>query len=485
MDQIRRVSSFLVKRFFDKIVRLVTILLPKMEAIVSPTMYTCGICVEDFPEEGVVKHCEGKHVFCHQCMDDWIEKMFGKNEDGGEGGAGAGGGAEAGGDGPPTNRYTEHEGEKDDHNLKGIRNLLYLQEATCPLCREKISIVDPIVAEKGFRNAREFTGTIVKYWCNSIYIENKNKNGKIKPDPDAIGENGLIKKMEATYLNGKKHGPYRMWSPVGKPRIVCEFVNGRFHGTFTNYLYDHGRKNSEVEYVDGLKNGPYRNWFFNGNLKREGQFIHGKEDGEWTEWHDSGKRGKPVKKMEAFYVAGLKEGLWREWRPDGTLYFESNYQGGLTHGEEKRYHPDGVTMKVLEIHNRGLPLLHKSWWPNGNPECEYGYLGGMMHGPYQLWWETGQIKVSRGYKNGDHHGLFQMWAKNGIIHKEYHYHDDELHGLYQEWDSATGKLLKKMTYCEGRIDLVYVVREDGTEVTLKYADMIDPILKMHLQEDDP
>ncbi len=441
--------------------------------------YTCGICMEDFPEEGVVKHCDGKHIFCHQCMDDWIEKMFGKNEDG------AGGES---GDLPSTNGYTEHEGEKDDHNLKGIRNLLYLREATCPLCREKIVVVDPIVAEKGFRDAREFTGTIVKYWT-SYNLGNKNGNGsgngKIKPDPDAIGDGGLIKRIEVTYLNGKKHGSYRMWSHCGKPRIVCEFMNGRLHGTFTNYLYDHGRKNYEVEYVDGLKNGPYRSWFFNGNLKREGQYLHGKEDGEWVEWHDCGKRGKPVKKMEAFYVGGLKEGLWREWRPDGTLYFECNYQGGLQHGEEKRYHPDGVTMKVLEIHDRGLPTHHKSWWPNGNLECEYGYLGGMMHGHYQLFWESGQKKVSRWYKNGDYHGLFQMWAENGVLEKEFNYENDELHGLYQEWDPATGKLLKKMTYHEGRIDLVHVTRADGTELTLKYADVIDPILTKHLNEEAP
>ncbi len=40
------------------------------------TTYTCGICAKEFPEEGVVKYCDGKHVFCCTCFEGWVKKSM-------------------------------------------------------------------------------------------------------------------------------------------------------------------------------------------------------------------------------------------------------------------------------------------------------------------------------------------------------------------------------------------------------------------------
>lgn len=38
---------------------------------------------------------------------------------------------------------------------------------------------------------------------------------------------------------------------------------------------------------------------------------------------------------------GARTGAWREWREDGSLYLKTHYVGGLTHGDQPEFHPDG------------------------------------------------------------------------------------------------------------------------------------------------
>ena len=305
----------------------------------SATTYTCGICVEEFPEDGVVKYCDGKHVFCRGCFDGWIKKslnelnernVFEKITD-----------------------LVEHYCHEKDKNVGMIPEFIYTG-IKCPVCREMIHMA-PL--EEGF--PLNYTGPFSK---------------EISPPP---GNSGNIMragtmdvgKVECYYLNGKKHGPFKSYNSNGEVKIECEFVNGRLEGSYIYWGKYMVHKIYEITYVNGVMNGP-KKWY-----SEDGEALSRKEtyqDGLLCEEVKYGLIGE-IKDISTYHRGTLirVEG----WHPNGKLYYDLSFSGNaIKHGVCKIWHNNGLISNIKHWRNGVKCGIHQSFDEEGKliKEKDYG-----------------------------------------------------------------------------------------------------------------
>jgi antitoxin component YwqK of YwqJK toxin-antitoxin module len=298
---------------------------------------TCGICVEEFPEEGVVKYCDGKHVFCKGCFDGWIKKsldelnernVFEKITD-----------------------LVEHYCHEKDDNVCMIPEFIYTG-IKCPVCREMIHMA-PL--QDGI--PLNYTGPFSK---------------EITPNP---GNSGNIMragtmdvgKVECHYLNGKKHGPFKSYNSNGEVKIECEFVNGRLEGSYIYWGKYMVHKIYEITYVNGVMNGP-KKYYDGATLSREQIY----QDGllcEQKKYELTGEIGS---------IRTYDQGtLIREkgWHPNRNLEFDIGFSGeGFKHGECKIWHDNGLISNIEHWRNGVKYGIHQWFDEEGKliEEKDYG-----------------------------------------------------------------------------------------------------------------
>ena len=285
-----------------------------MEAVAivpSTTTYICGICMDDFPEEGVVKHCGGKHIYCRECFDSWVSTSTCN---------------EIQEDDSIYSSIVEH--YCNDPTTYHIPELIYKTKTQCPTCRGEIRLMDD-----GFDE--NYTGTITK-------------------NVHCYGGNYLI---ECSYLNGKKHGSYkRSLLSNGKVMATCEFVNGRIQDTYTAYEYmrlGNGRgklyKLCEIPYVDGNIDGVARFWHNKDQMLGEKSYQSGLQHGEEKRWYQNGI----LKENSIYHLGNIVSS--KEWLENGNPLLELNYNPlikGQKHGVQKQWHCTG-NIKAICHYNYG------------------------------------------------------------------------------------------------------------------------------------
>jgi antitoxin component YwqK of YwqJK toxin-antitoxin module len=294
-----------------------------MEAVAivpSTTTYTCGICMDDFPEEGVVKHCEGRHIFCRECFNTWNSTYSQTTCNEG---------------------LTTIEHYSNDSTTHHIPELIYKIKTKCPICRKEIRLTDDGITE-------DYTGKLTKNvpcYCNNYHIE-------------------------CSYLNGKKHGSYKRTHLNGSVMTMCEFINGRIQGLYT--VYDYIRLNSssekyyklyEAQYVDGNIDGIVHYWYANGNMYLEERYKAGIKHGEMKGWHQNGKLDTLT-----IYDHG-KVVSTKMWHVNGNPFLESNFNPlieGQKHGVQKRWHCTG-NLAFVRHYNYGVKCgVHQEFDEHGH-----------------------------------------------------------------------------------------------------------------------
>ena len=306
--------------------------------------YQCGICVEEFPEEGVVKYCDGKHVFCRECIDEWNKHSSIK-----------------------TNNKTQsvehyiHPG--DYYRMSMINDLIYhfVGPVICPICR---TTVDSIVHRTLPEN---YTGTYTK--------EISDHHGNYK--------------IECSYLNGKKHGTYKRFLPDGRVQVECEFLNGRLEGSLMLYwLYKKQEDGKEVEilgkmwelnYVNGMRDGVSRDWTNIDTLCAEITYKAGIKHGETKTWYPNGN----IQLIMTYDQGNIVHA--RQWRDSGVHQHEHNYDPSVKvlqpswlpgeeqkvevssqHGIQKEWHSNG-TLQSISHYNKGVKCgVHQEFDSAGN-----------------------------------------------------------------------------------------------------------------------
>ncbi len=265
----------------------------------TSTKYPCAICTDEVAEEEVVKHCDGKHIFCRECFKAWTDTFTGISNYG-------------------STKSNEHyffstEDGKVDIEASNIPDLIPMH-IVCPICRNYLKT-----------DYHDYTGSVTK-------------------DVPFVHNSRFVHKAECSYLNGKKHGPYRQWTEKETLAVECNFQHGHIEGIFKCWLTN-GRK--EFTYVDGKKHG--KTWFYsakNGKVYDEYIYDHGRllrtksfwengniksdvgydDDGgyKWDGINITGHKNGRVSSI-SYWKKGVQYGLYQKFDTDGNLVSEKDY----------------------------------------------------------------------------------------------------------------------------------------------------------------
>lgn len=119
-----------------------------------------------------------------------------------------------------------------------------------------------------------------------------------------------------------------------KKRNVNIGITDDFYGDLIE-LYETGELKGEASYKDGKKNGPEKMYYLNGQLLVERNFKDGKIDGLQKNYYESGEL-----EGELFYKDGKKEGIAKVYYKNGQLSGEWVFKDGVLM-EQKSYAEDG------------------------------------------------------------------------------------------------------------------------------------------------
>ena len=126
------------------------------------------------------------------------------------------------------------------------------------------------VLEHGFRPAEGYTG-VWRTWY---------ENGK--------------KMSESTKVENVRHGLCREWDTKGNLIASGQYRNGEpYEGTFRDWYYLHGDLQKHCysisRYRQGKRDGPYCLWTKDGRKLAEGRYANDKREGIWIWWTWDGK----------------------------------------------------------------------------------------------------------------------------------------------------------------------------------------------------
>jgi hypothetical protein len=130
-----------------------------------------------------------------------------------------------------------------------------------------------------------------------------------------------------------------------------------------------------------------------------------------------------AKKSASYFLGGEKVGF-RQWDGEGRLEFESALRGGVRHGHEYRFHPNGR-------------LLEKET-----------YREGRLHGVGRQWAEDGRLLVT--WKLVDGTGL-DLWCNDdGTLAEEHHCPREGELGYARQWNGDERTVWQEYFYVLGR-----------------------------------
>ena len=328
-----------------------------MMGVTSSAMtYTCGICVEEFPEDGVVKYCNGKHIFCRGCFDGWKEKSLIEMDQFGK-----------------FTNVTEHYCDKYDMYVGMIPDLI-CKDVPCPLCREKIVLLNQ-------EEIASFTGTVSKSLTRTPFDDNESTIMLQQIHSGyRVPKDTVTYTVECSFLNGKKHGLFKRVGYFLDTVEECRFENGLIQGTCI--ITVNTQVIMEMPYVDGKIHGVLRKWYFNENgsgekrLKAHTNYQMGKREGEDRSYYEDG-----TNKYSA--IADNNCNIHRtEWWRNGNLRSIIDYQVKVPGSDDF-------------IHT------YRTWYKNGNPQEVITTKDLRKYGIYQKYDLSGNLVLEHDYGEGD------------------------------------------------------------------------------------
>ncbi len=228
-------------------------------------METCGICLEEFSIENIVKPCKesNKHIFCKTCFEEWISTFQEQN----------------------------NQNENDNYYFLG-NDENSSNPPSCPVCRGKVIIsnnnceiyddIGNMISIKDYVNNKSSTHFFVKK-----YYISKNNTRKIKYEfymapfsiKDQLHYSKTLLETSQTYSNIHPHIQFSL-NIFDKPYIIL-------HGLFIEY-YENGnikmRKNMNSNYHHGL----YETFYENGNPEIICNYDYNKLHGSYILYHENG-----------------------------------------------------------------------------------------------------------------------------------------------------------------------------------------------------
>ncbi len=241
----------------------------------------CIICLEEYPEEEILKFCEDKHIYCKECFEEYVKKV----------------------------------GRED--NLE------------CPYCRSEIKIgreeVSIINGKKEGLYRKYFRSGELNLECN--YEDNK-KVGLLR----RWFKDGVLN-MEINYINDKKEGISKEWYNNGQLKLIMNWKHDIENG-FTEKWYPNGKKEYEYNIKAGQFDGVMKAYLEDGTLVFKGEYEGGMMNGIIEIMNNNGKirevyqYRKNVKIYEAKYYDN-KSTYFRAYDTHETLIFTISMYIGM------------------------------------------------------------------------------------------------------------------------------------------------------------
>ncbi len=106
-------------------------------------------------------------------------------------------------------------------------------------------------------------------------------------------------------------------------------------GKFIGYYLDNSKR-ADCDYVNGRKHGLYRHWSPKGQLLAKIDYVEGQISGQCIEWNQRG-----IKIYHCGFLNGKEHGLYRDWYPNGQSRLTCHFSAGTLNGDWEMYDPSG------------------------------------------------------------------------------------------------------------------------------------------------
>jgi antitoxin component YwqK of YwqJK toxin-antitoxin module len=212
-------------------------------------------------------------------------------------------------------------------------------------------------------------------------------------------------KNEGLMVNGKRHGKWVLYNPIGI-------------------------EVSRLHYEAGLQSGPQITFHSNGKPKTEFTSDSNYIVGRYTEYHPNGKV-----KMTGHYNKAGQMGEWLTYYINDSLETRAFYNDGLMVGRVLNYSPMGILTHEMFYDNEGnyIRTIHHNHlgqiitdanhqygdhtftanYPNGKTWISTGISSNLLHGTSQIFYPNGKLKTETPYLYGRPHGTIKHWDYNG------------------------------------------------------------------------
>ncbi len=151
-------------------------------------------------------------------------------------------------------------------------------------------------------------------------------------------------------------------------------------------------------------------------------------------------------RWEKNYVGGLQHGSERWWHPNGQLRWEQPFEFGHEHGTRRCWYATGQLAGEKPDHEG----LQRWWYPCGALWGDLNWAGGQREGTSHTFHANGRLEVEENWRGGKRSGDAALaWHDDGARKYVFPHDDDgEQHGTLREWDKE-GTLVYEREWVHG------------------------------------
>ncbi|MFC1479943.1 toxin-antitoxin system YwqK family antitoxin [Candidatus Omnitrophota bacterium] len=208
------------------------------------------------------------------------------------------------------------------------------------------------------------------------------------------------------FSESEKDGIRKEYNDDGKLKSETTYENGKKNGPFKLYSYEKGKQyvHEEGTYKDGEKEGIKKSYYPNGKLRYEISYRNGSYDGRSVHYHSNGKIRSDYVYKKGFPVDGVRV----NYHSDGKVSQKLSYKNGQEDGVTKWYYGNGNIKGETLIIKGKTTGVEKKYYPNGKLEFESFSEGGMR--TQRQYNEDGSVKNEKTWD-----ATKNYWAKKGHL----------------------------------------------------------------------
>ncbi len=274
-------------------------------------------------------------------------------------------------------------------------------------------------------------------------INRKNPRGNKHGLWKVFYDDGITVKWEGRFIDGKKNGYFREYSPKGKLLETTKWENGE--------VVDNSEALQAVEVR--------KEYYDNAQVKSVGNYNKkGKPVGIFRAYSPEGTISSSKIYLEGVLIgeggivneAGVKQGLWTYYYTDGSIRSKGHYKNGKKIKDWIYYHPNGKVEQKGKYQDDGrLTGVWNWYYESGNLEREESFRRGKEDGIFVEYSDTGKVLAKGEFLDGLEEGEWYYYV--GDHREEGNYEGGYQTGVWKHYYD-NDKLRFEGTYIDGEPD---------------------------------